>query len=74
MRDRGETLGVTVHPGDGYSQISIFQVKYSDNSYAKRTPFSIEHFSTEKGIKLGLTKKGNSRKTWKLLYNKQQYK
>jgi hypothetical protein len=56
-KNNKEDLGVTVHPGDGYSQVSIFQVRYADNSKAKATPLDIEHFTTEKGIKLGLTKK-----------------
>lgn len=54
--DKKQILGVTVHPGDGYSQVSIFQVKYLDNSKAKATPLAINQFATEKGIRLGLTK------------------
>jgi hypothetical protein len=56
-RDKNETLSVTVHPGDYYSQVSIFRVKYSDNKTLKATALSIDHFTTEKNIKLGLTKK-----------------
>jgi hypothetical protein len=54
--DKKQILGVTVHPGDGYSQVSIFQVKYVDNSKTKATPIAINQFATEKGIRLGLTK------------------
>lgn len=54
-KDKKEVLGVTVHPGDYYSQISIFQVKYADKSN-KATVSKIANFNTEKGIRLGLTK------------------
>ena len=56
-RDKLQVLGVTVHPGDYYSQVSIFQVKYSDRSINKKTSLSIERFATEKNIRLGLPKK-----------------
>ena len=54
--DEKEILCVTVHPGDLYSQISIFQVRYADNSKIKRPSLPINHFATEKNIKLGLTR------------------
>lgn len=54
--DKKEILSVTVHPGDYYSQVSIFQVKYADNKTLKAASLSINHFATEKNIKLGLTK------------------
>ena len=54
-KDKKEVLGVTVHPGDYYSQISIFQVKYADKSN-QATVSKIDNFKTEKGIRLGLTK------------------
>ena len=56
-QDKRQILSVTVHPGDYYSQVSIFQVKYSDSKNLKTTSLSIDNFSTEKNIKLGLTKK-----------------
>lgn len=55
--DKKEILSVTVHPGDYYSQVSIFQVRYADNTVNKTSSLAIDHFSTEKNIKLGLTKK-----------------
>jgi hypothetical protein len=55
-KDKKEILGVTVHPGDYYSQISIFQVKYADKSN-QAIVSKIDNFKTEKGIRLGLTKK-----------------
>ena len=54
-KDKKEILGVTVHPGDYYSQISIFQVKYAVKSN-QGTISKIDNFKTEKGIRLGLTK------------------
>ena len=54
-KDKKEVLGVTVHPGDYYSQISIFKVKYADKSN-QGTISKIDNFKTEKGIRLGLTK------------------
>lgn len=54
--DKKEILSVTVHPGDYYSQVSIFQVRYADNKTFKAASLSINHFATEKYIKLGLTK------------------
>ena len=53
--DKMEILSVTVHPGD-YSQISIFQVKYADKKNIRTKSLTIDHFATEKNIKLGLTK------------------
>ena len=55
-RDNNEELGVTVHPGDYNSQVSIFQVKYADKSKTKRTLLPLDRFETEKGIVLGLTR------------------
>jgi len=55
--DKLQVLGVTVHPGDYYSQVSIFQVRYSDKPISKETSVAIQQFATEKNIRLGLTKK-----------------
>lgn len=55
-KDKKEVLGVTVHPGDNYSQISIFQVRYADKSN-QATVLKIDNFKTEKGIRLGLSRK-----------------
>lgn len=54
--DKKEDLGVTVHPGDGYSRVGIFQVKYAGDLKSKATSLAIKHFATEKRIKLGLLK------------------
>ncbi len=56
-QDKKQLLSVTVHPGDYYSQVSIFKVKYTDQIKSKATTLSIGNFATEKLIKLGLTKK-----------------
>ena len=52
-----ETLTMTVHPGDGKYQISIFKVEYSDKSDYGYRKLNVDTFKTEKGIKLGLNKK-----------------
>ena len=54
--DKMEILSVTVHPSDYYSQVSIFRVKFADSKTLKAATLSIDHFKTEKNIKLGLTK------------------
>jgi hypothetical protein len=54
--DKKQILSTTVHPGDYYSQVSIFKVKYANIKNSKATPLSIDHFATEKNIRLGLTK------------------
>jgi hypothetical protein len=55
--DKKQVLSVTVHPGDLYSAISIFKVRYTDNSIESLTLPTIDNFKTEKDIQLGLTKK-----------------
>ena len=52
-----ETLTMTQHPGDGKYQISIFKVEYSDKADYGYRKLGIDTFKTEKGIKLGLSKK-----------------
>lgn len=52
-----ETLTLTQHPGDGKNQISIFSVTYSDKADHGYKQLNVETFQSEKGIKLGLTKK-----------------
>lgn len=52
-----ETLTLTQHPGDGKNQISIFKVEFSDKASYDYKLLNIDTFKTEKGIKLGLTKK-----------------
>jgi hypothetical protein len=52
-----ETLTLTQHPGDGKNKISIFKVEYSDKASYGYKQLSIDTLKTEKGIRLGLTKK-----------------
>lgn len=55
--DKKQKLGLTVHPGDYYSQVSIFNISYSDNSNPKARQIKSKEFETEKGIKLGICKR-----------------
>ena len=55
--DKKQKLGLTVHPGDYYSQVSIFNISYSDNSKQNVRQINLREFKTEKGIKLGISKK-----------------
>jgi len=55
--DKKQKLGLTVHPGDYYSQVSIFNISYSDNSKQNVRQINSREFKTEKGIKLGISKK-----------------
>ena len=55
--DKKQKLGLTVHPGDFYSQVSIFKISYSDNSKQNFRQINSKEFKTEKEIKLGISKK-----------------
>jgi len=52
-----ETLTLTQHPGDIKNQISIFKVEKSDKASYDFKELNTDTFKTEKGIRLGLTKK-----------------
>ena len=52
-----ETLTLRQYPGDSKHQISIFKVEHSDKADYGYRVVNLETFKTEKGIKLGLTKK-----------------
>jgi hypothetical protein len=52
-----EILTLTQHPGDGKNQISVFNVTYSDKADHGYKQLNFDTFKTEKGIKLGMTKK-----------------
>ena len=52
-----ETLILTQHPGDGKHQISIFRVEFSDKADYGYRQIPVDTFKTEKGIKLGMSKK-----------------
>lgn len=52
-----ETLTMTQHPGSGKNQISIFKVEYSEKADHGYRKLSIDTFTTEKGIKLGVNKR-----------------
>ncbi len=54
--DKKQVLKLTVHPGDFYNQVSIFNISYSKDSEFKSRELNIKEFKTEKEIKLGLTK------------------
>jgi hypothetical protein len=55
--DKKQKLGLTVHAGDYYSQVSIFNISYSDNSKQNFRQIKPKEFETEKGIKLGISKR-----------------
>lgn len=55
-RNKTQKLGLTVHPGDDYGQVSIFSISYSDNSKQNFRQLNSNEFETEKGIKLGISK------------------
>lgn len=55
-RDMKQQLGLTVHPGDYYSQVSIFQISYANKATSKGRQLPFKEFVTEKGIKLGISK------------------
>lgn len=55
--DKKQKLRLTVHPGDYYSEVSIFNISYSDYSKQNVRQIKTKEFETEKGIKLGISKK-----------------
>ncbi len=55
-KNKKEVLSMTVHPGDYYSQVSIFEVSYSGKYKPKYRQTKIDSFGTEKGIHLGILK------------------
>jgi hypothetical protein len=55
--DKKQKLELTVHPGDYYSQVSIFNISYSDNLKQNVQQIKSKEFKTEKGIKLGISKR-----------------
>ncbi|WP_417940985.1 hypothetical protein [Flavobacterium sp. RS13.1] len=55
--DKKQKLGLTVHPGDSYSEVSIFNISYADKSKLNLRQINSEEFKTEKGIKLGISKR-----------------
>jgi hypothetical protein len=52
-----ETLTLVQYPGDGNKQISVFKVGYSDKASYGYPQLPVDAFVTEKGIRLGMTKK-----------------
>ncbi|MEG1592096.1 hypothetical protein [Chryseobacterium sp.] len=52
-----EILTLTQHPGDSKNQISIIKVEKSNKKNGGFKELNFDSFKTEKGIKLGLTKK-----------------
>jgi len=55
--DKKQKLGLTIHPGDYYSQVSIFTISYAGKSKLNLQQINSKEFETEKGIKLGISKK-----------------
>ena len=55
--DKKQKLGLTVHPGDYYNQVSIFNISYADKSKLNLRQINSKEFETEKGIKLGISKR-----------------
>jgi hypothetical protein len=55
--NKKQLLGLSVHAGDHYSQVSIFNISYSENPSKNLRRINSEEFKTEKGIKLGINKK-----------------
>jgi len=55
--DKKQKLGLTVHPGDSYSEVSIFNISYADKSKLNLRQINSKEFETEKGIKLGINKR-----------------
>jgi len=52
-----ETLTLTPYPGDSEKSISLFQIEFSDKTNYGYKELNIDTFKTEKGIKLGMSKK-----------------
>jgi hypothetical protein len=52
----GQMLTLTQHPGDGKNTISIFKVEFSGKTKHGYRQLKIDNFTTEKGIRLGLSK------------------
>lgn len=55
-KGKNQILGLTVHPGSYYSQVSIFTVTYSANTKQKLRQINVPEFKTESGIKLGMSR------------------
>lgn len=55
--DKRQKLVLKVHPGDYYNNVSIFNISYSKTSMENLRRLNSKEFETEKGIKLGISKK-----------------
>jgi hypothetical protein len=55
--DKKQKLELTIHPGDSYNQVSIFNISYTYKSNLKLRQIKSKEFETEKGIKLGISKR-----------------
>lgn len=55
--DKKQKLELTVHSGDYYNQVSIFNISYADKSKLNLQQINSKEFETEKGIKLGISKR-----------------
>ncbi|MGL3001375.1 hypothetical protein [Flavobacterium sp. RSSB_23] len=55
--DKKQKLELTIHPGESYNQVSIFNISYTYKSNLKLRQIKSKEFETEKGIKLGISKR-----------------
>jgi hypothetical protein len=55
--DQKQELSMIVHPGDPVNQVSIFNISYADEPKTASGAVNTSEFITEKGVKLGMSKK-----------------
>lgn len=55
--DKKQKLGLTVHAGSTYNQVSIFKISYSEDTKQNFQQINSKELKTEKGIKLGISKR-----------------
>lgn len=55
--NKKQILELTIHPGDSYNQVSIFNISYAYKSNLNLRQINSKEFETEKGIKLGISKR-----------------
>ncbi len=54
-KDKSQFLNLTIYPGSYYNQVSLFEVGYTNEILKGDRFLENVEFSTEKGIKLGMT-------------------
>ncbi len=55
-KKKDQVLRLTIHPGDYFNQVSIFQIRYTGKNKQTYPKSNLENFKTEKGICLGVSK------------------